>query len=101
MKSVSDSKKMKPRSFSAIGDLFSDYQPKESKGYISQEFQDFGYRLAVELDDLKHKSLYIKLAKSEDRGLLEQALSFVSDSNAKNRGALFMWKLKQLREVKK
>ncbi len=101
MKSAPDSKKKKSRSFSAIGDLFSEYQPKESKGYISQEFQDFGYRLAVELDDLKHKSLYIKLAKSEDRGLLEQALSFVSDSNAKNRGALFMWKLKQLREEKK
>jgi len=97
----STDKKKKPHSFSGLGDLFSQYQPKQGKGYISQEFQDYGYRLAVELDDLKHKSLYMKLAKTEDRGLLEQVLSFVSDSQAKNRGALFMWKLKQLKEEKK
>lgn len=84
--------------FQPLGDLFSHYQIKDGKGYISQEFQDYGYRLALELDDLKHKSLYIKLAKKENRGLLERALCFVSDSNAKNKGALFMWKLKQLKE---
>jgi len=90
-------KKQKKTSFQPLGDLFSQFKIKQGKGYISQEFQDFGYRLALELDDLKHKSLYIKLAKNEDRGLLERVLSFVSDSNAKNKGALFMWKLKQLK----
>ncbi len=93
-----DKKKQKKASFQQLGDLFSQFQIKQGKGYISQEFQDFGYRLALELDDLKHKSLYMKLAKNEDRGLLERVLSFVSDSNAKNKGALFMWKLKQLKE---
>ena len=69
--------------------------------YISREFQDFGYRLAMDLNDPEHKSLYIKLAKTVDRKLLEQARGFVIDSNADRKGALFMWKLKELRGIKK
>jgi len=65
--------------------------------HISREFQDFGYRLAMELSDPAHKSLYIKMAKEFDRKILEQARRFVIDSKAKNKGALFMWKLKQLK----
>ncbi len=75
------------------------FNPTEDK-YISREFQNFGIYLAEELDDYKHRSLYIKLAKTVHRSILEKALSFVSDSNAKNKGALFMWKLKQLRNDK-
>lgn len=94
-----DSKKNK--GFSTIGDLFSGFQLEDKGGYISQEFQDFGYRLAVELDDMAHKSLYIKMAKKENRVLLEQALSFVSDaSTAKSKARLFMWKVTQLKKVK-
>ena len=55
-------------------------------------------RLAEELNDYKHKSLYMKLAKNEHRALLEKALSFTSDSTARNKGALFMWKLAQLKK---
>ncbi len=91
----------KKSSFQSVGSLFTQYQPKKSKGYITKEFQEYGYSLAAELDDLKHKSLYIKMAKEENRGLLEQAKSFVIDSQAKNKGALFMWKLKQLRQEAK
>lgn len=65
--------------------------------YVSREFQDWGYRLAMELDDEAHKSLYIKLAKNEDRAVLEAARRFAIDSSADKRGALFMWKLKELR----
>ena len=87
--------------FSDIGDLFAGYEVQENK-YISQEFQDFGYQLAVKLNDLKHKSLYIKMAKEVDRSVLEQALSFVSDAeSAKSKARLFMWKVKQLRDNKK
>ena len=71
---------------------------KVQKKYITQEFQHFGYRLAEGLDDLEHKSLYIKLAKEEDRDLLQKAWDFVKDSRAKSKGRLFMWKLKKLRE---
>jgi hypothetical protein len=69
--------------------------------YVSREWQDFGYRLAMELGDPSHKSLYIKLAKEEDRAMLEHVRSFVIDSNANNKGALFMWKLGELKKANK
>ena len=69
--------------------------------YVSREFQQFGIHLAEELDDYKHRGLYIKLAKTIHRSILEKALSFVADSRAKNKGALFMWKLKELRSKDK
>ena len=69
----SDTKKTQP--FALASDLFAAYQLQDKGGYITQEFQDFGYRLAVELDDLKHKSLYIKMAKEEKREILEKRLN--------------------------
>lgn len=88
----------KNKEFHALGGLFDDYALEDKGGYITQEFQDFAYRLAIELDDLPHKSLYMRLAKSTKRGLLEQALSFVADApNVKSKAKLFMWKLKQLK----
>ena len=87
--------------FTSVQDLFQRFALEDKGGYITQEFQDFGYRLAVELDDMTHKSLYIKLAKKESRGLLERALSFVADAPAvKSKARLFMWKVKQLRSEK-
>lgn len=63
------------------------------------EFQAYGNRVAEELNDEKHRSLYIKLAKTEDRALLEQAREFVlGQRNIKTPGRLFMWKLKELKE---
>jgi len=91
--------KRKKSSPQALGDLLSKYSVDESKGYITQEFQDYGYRLACELNDEKHKSLYIKMAKKESRGLLEEARRFVIDAeNARSKARLFMWKVKQLKE---
>jgi len=72
-------------------------QKGETNKFVSKEYQDWGYRLAMELGDEKHKALYIKLAKEVDRAILEQCRSFVLDSNADNLGALFMWKLKELK----
>lgn len=83
-----------------IGQILKNFRPVEDK-YISREFQNFGIYLSEQLDDYKHRGLYIKLAKTVHRAILEKALSFVSDSNAKNKGALFMWKLKQLRTTAK
>jgi hypothetical protein len=77
---------------------FMDQRTKSAK-YISKEFQDFGYRLAVSLDDISHKALYIKLAKKEERNLLQKALMFAKDyPKAKNKGKIFMWKLKELKQ---
>jgi hypothetical protein len=82
-----------------VSQILKNFKPVEDK-YISREFQSFGIHLSEELDDYKHRGLYIRLAKTVHRAILERALSFVSDSNAKNKGALFMWKLKQLRGEK-
>lgn len=85
-----------------LSNLLSDYQTKKNKGYVTKEFQDYGYRLAMEMGEPKKTSLFIKLAKETNRHLLEQARSFVLDAySAKNRGKLFMWKLKQLKDAKK
>lgn len=84
----------------SVGKVLKNFNPVNDK-YVSREFQTFGMRLTELLDDHKHKSLYMKLAKTVHRSLLEKALSFAVDSNAKNKGALFMWKLKQLKEEAK
>lgn len=66
------------------------------------EFQAYGNRLAEELSDQKHRALYIKLAKKEDRNLLEAAREYVlASENATTKGKLFMWKLTELKKEKK
>ncbi|HKY74357.1 MAG TPA: hypothetical protein VJ246_03550 [Patescibacteria group bacterium] len=81
----------------SIATLLQTYTIDDKGGHVTREFQDYGYRLAVELDDLAHKSLYIKLAKTVDRQILEQARTFVLDANARSRARLFMWKVRELR----
>jgi len=86
------------KGFAKISDILDKHRVGEDK-YVSREFQQYGYELAHELGDMKHKSLYIKLAKETPRGLLEAARSFVRDAeSAKNKGALFMWKLVELKK---
>lgn len=82
-------------SMQTVKDILKKFNPIEDK-YISREFQAFGVHLAEKLQDERRKSLYIKLAKTLPRPVLEMALRFVVDSNARNKGALFMWKLKEL-----
>lgn len=93
---VTDTKKYK--GMQSIKKILKDFD-WDRKKYISREFQDYGYRLASELNDLDHKSLYIKLAKETPRKLLEEAKIFVKEAyEVKNKGRLFMWKLKELRK---
>ena len=67
--------------------------------YVTREYQDYGLRLAQSLNDMEHKSLYIKLAKSTQRNFLEEALVCVKDaSHIKSKARLFMWKLKKLKD---
>lgn len=78
-------------------------EKRKMKGDVrnKHEFQAYGNRLAEEFHDQKHRSLYIKLAKSEDRNLLEAAREFVLGSEkATTKGRLFMWKLSELKKVK-
>lgn len=79
----------------SIKNVLKNFNPVEDK-YVSREFQSYGVHLSEVLDDYKHKALYIKMARDIPRAVLDKALSFVIDSRAKNKGALFMWKLKGL-----
>ncbi len=83
-----------------IGDILQLFDPLEDK-YISREFQSFGIHLSEELGDYKHRALYIRLAKTVPRAILEKALTFVKDANAKSKPKLFMWKMKQLKDEMK
>jgi len=85
-----------------IGDIVKKYKLDDTDKYVSREFQKYAYDLSVELNDLAHKSLYMKLAKDTPRGLMESARRFVKDAeNARSKGRLFMWKLKQLKNESK
>lgn len=76
------------------------YKPgAEPDKYISREFQQYGYELAMELGEYDRISLFIKLAKETPRWMLDQAKSYVKDyPNAKSKGKLFMWKLSQIKK---
>lgn len=92
---MSDQTKRQP---TLLGDILAKYQARNDGKYISQEFQDYGYRLAVDLNDMAHKALYIKMAKTVPREILEQARAFVVDAeHAKSKGRLFMWKVGEIK----
>jgi len=91
-------RKVKPK---ALGDLLTGYD-WDKKKYISREWQDYGYRLAMAMDDLKNKSLYMKLAKETPRQWLEEAKNFVKGAyEVKSEARLFMWKLAQIKKERK
>lgn len=93
---------MQKKPLVSIGSLLNKYKLDDKNKTVSREFQLYAYDLAVELNDMAHKSLYMKLAKTTPRGFMESARSFVKDAtNAKSKGRLFMWKLKQLKESSK
>lgn len=70
----------------------------EGNSRITEEFQDFGYRLAIKLDDMEHKALYMKYAKVLPRGVLEEVMEFTLDYPVRTgkRAKIFMWKLKEV-----
>ncbi len=71
---------------------------KDRPKNIAHEFQTYGVYLAESLDDTKHYSLYIKLAKQLPRGLLDEALTYTKGYySARNKAKVFMWRLKQLK----
>ncbi len=73
------------------------------KKYVKNEFQAYALDLAKELDDWKHKTLYLRLAKTQPRHLLDSARYFVKDQtigSIKSKARLFMWKLKELKKNK-
>lgn len=83
-----------------VRDILKRFDPLEDR-YVSREYQAYGVHLAEKLQDKKHKSMYIKFAKTLPRPVLEEALRFVIDSNARKKAALFMWKLKEMGAFKR
>ena len=82
----------------SIQQILAGYKLRDKGKYITREFQDYGYRLAKELKDEKRKSLYIKLAKTVDRKILDEARVCVKDAHeVRSKARLFMWKLKELK----
>ena len=79
----------------SIKDVLKNFKPTQDK-YISREFQSFAVYLSQKLNDEDHKSLYMRLAKTMPRPVLEEALRYVVDSRIDRKGALFMWKLKEM-----
>lgn len=81
-----------------ISKIIAETKFKDRPKNIAHEFQMYGVYLAETLQDTKHYSLYIKLAKQLPRGILEEALNFTKDYyNAKNKAKVFMWRLKELK----
>lgn len=69
--------------------------------YAKYEWQAFGYELMRKLGDEKHRGIYMRLAKNEDRRLLEEALDAALDGSPRSRAKVFMWKLASLRKERK
>lgn len=83
----------------AISKVIAETKFKDRPKNIAHEFQMYGVYLAESLEDTKHYSLYIKLAKEVDRHVLEEALNYTKEYyGAKNKARVFMWRLKQLRD---
>lgn len=84
----------------SLSKIIAETKFKDRPKNLSKEFQVYGVYLAESLQDTKHYSLYIKLAKEQPRGLLEEALNYTKEYyNAKNKARVFMWKLKELRKI--
>lgn len=87
----------------SIKKLLKKYQVGTSGKYISEEFQDYAYRLAMDLsgpEDRSTISMCMRLVKTKPRAILEQAQSYIKDANARNKIALFLWKIKDLEKQK-
>ncbi len=72
------------------------------KKKLSKDYQFFGIWIAQNLGDTKNIPLFIRLAKNQDKYLLEHAVSYTKDyPNARSRTHLFLWFLKgKLKKVK-
>ncbi len=83
----------------SIAKVIDEVKYKNRPKNIAYEFQQYGVFLAESLEDTKHYSLYIKLAKEVDRKILEEALNYTKGYyGAKNKARVFMWRLKQLKQ---
>lgn len=82
-----------------MNDYFEELKKRAKESHVYRKYQLFGLEIAEILEDKKHKSLYIKLAKENNpEALLSLAKTIAQNKNIANRGAYFM---KVLSEEKK
>ena len=68
---------------------------RAKESHVYRKYQLLGLEISQILNDEKHKSLYIKLAKEKNGDRLLQLAKEIADrKNVKNRGAYFMALLK-------
>lgn len=80
----------------SIKEIIEERPRKNKPKNIAYEFQDYGVRLAKDLNDPRRKSFYIKMAKEFPRNLLERAKDYaVGYSQARSKAKIFMWFLKE------
>lgn len=92
-------KRKKQKGFTSVGSYLTKDFNWDKKKYITHEWQEYAYRLAMFLGDKKHKALYMRLAKNTDRAILDEAWGFIKDARkVKSKPRLFMWKVKQLKQ---
>lgn len=82
----------------SISQILKRISDNDSGKYLSQEWQLFAYKLANGLDDTKRMSMYMKLAKTTKREILQKAWDFVKESNPRSKSRLFLWKVGQLKK---
>ena len=69
---------------------------QEKNRYVSTPEQLRALQLCRELDDPEHKIYYLSLCKRLKPEIIDAAISFVSDAQARSKAKLFMWQVKQL-----
>src|SRR5688572_27495330 len=79
------------------------FEELAKKRRLTKPYQVFGIWIAQNLGDTKNIPLFIRLAKNQDRILLESAVSYIKDyPNARSRTHLFLWFLKgKMRKIDK
>ena len=86
----------------SLADILINLSEKDSGKYLKHEWQLFAYRLALWLGDIPKISYYMRLAKNEERWMLEKAWDFVKEAhNPRSRAGLFVWKFNQLKKESK
>ena len=64
--------------------------------YVKYPYQELGLLIAEKLGEWQKRSFYIKLARDEDRQLIEKAFTYALYTNT-NRAKVFLWKLEELK----
>ena len=72
------------------GDYLDNLKEKSKKSRIKVRHQLVGLEIAMYLEDEKHKSLYMKMAKEGDMDRLLSIAKDVSSRKIKNKGGYFM-----------